>query len=332
MSIPIKTRSAFTLVELLVVVAIIGVLVALLLPAVQAAREAARRMSCSNNLKQIGLALQNFESVNKNFPSSLRPAAVDAAGLFSGWSAHAQILPYLENANLYQGINFEQPYSSQSSISAVRVKAFICPAEIRSTSRFDAAGSVVHVPPNYATNQGPWFIFNPVTREGSAGAFRHYQSLRPSEFTDGLSTTLSFSEVKANWSYLRNSSVSSATQAMPTTANELCNLGGDFKQNGSHGEWVDGKAHETAFTTAFPPNAKIVCAASGSGEVDWISQSEGRSATVPTFAAFAARSYHPAGVVTNCMDGSVHVIANNIDREVWQALSTRGGGESAGVP
>src|SRR6476660_2663470 len=129
------TRQAFTIVELLVVVAIIGVLVALLLPAVQAAREAARRMSCANNLKQIGLALQNFESVNKGFPSSLRPTPPDPAGLFNGWSAHAQILPYLENANLYQGINFDQPYSVQASISAVRVKAFICPAEIRSTPR-----------------------------------------------------------------------------------------------------------------------------------------------------------------------------------------------------
>lgn len=332
MSRNLKGRSAFTLVELLVVVAIIGVLVALLLPAVQSAREAARRMSCSNNLKQTGLALQNFESVNKNFPSSLRPTPPDAAGLFSGWSAHAQILPYLESANLYQGINFELPYSAQSSISAVRVKAFLCPAEIRATPRFDAAGAVVHVPANYATNQGPWFIFNPATREGSAGAFRHYQPLRPSEFTDGLSTTLGFSEVKANWSYLRNASVSSATQPMPTTASELCTLGGDLKVNGSHAEWVDGKAHETAFTTAFPPNAKIVCATSGDGDVDWISQSEGRSATVPTFAAFAARSYHPAGVLANCMDGSVHLISNNIDRTVWQYLSTRGGGETAGLP
>src|SRR5438034_5923369 len=145
----VRGRGGFTLVELLVVIAIIGVLVALVLPAVQAAREAARRMSCANNLKQIGLAVQNFESVNKNFPSSLRPTTPDPAGLFSGWSAHAQILPYLENANLYQGINFDLPYSAQASISAVRVKSFVCPAEIRSTPRFDATGAVVHVPPNY---------------------------------------------------------------------------------------------------------------------------------------------------------------------------------------
>src|SRR5205809_8075647 len=110
MHINLKTRAAFTLVELLVVVAIIGVLVALLLPAVQAAREAARRMSCGNNLRQIGLALQNFESLNKNFPSSLKPTPPDPAGLFSRWSAHAQILPFLGHAILYQGINLELPY------------------------------------------------------------------------------------------------------------------------------------------------------------------------------------------------------------------------------
>src|SRR5437773_10636417 len=89
-------RAGFTLVELLVVVAIIGVLVALILPAVQSAREAARRMSCGNNLRQIGLGLQNFESTFKHFPSSLRPTLVDANGLFNGWSAPAQILPHLE--------------------------------------------------------------------------------------------------------------------------------------------------------------------------------------------------------------------------------------------
>src|SRR5437870_11470551 len=86
---------AFTLVELLVVIAIIGVLVALLLPAAQAAREAARRMSCGNNLRQTGLALQSFESASKCFPSSLRPPPVDPSGLFNGWSLHGQILPFL---------------------------------------------------------------------------------------------------------------------------------------------------------------------------------------------------------------------------------------------
>src|SRR5437868_7012671 len=111
----------FTLVELLIVVAIIGVLIGLLLPPVQAAREAARRMSCGNNLRQIGLALQNFEATHKAFPSSLRPTPPDPSGLFNGWSVQAQLLVYIEHGNVYQNINVERLYSAQSSISSMRV-------------------------------------------------------------------------------------------------------------------------------------------------------------------------------------------------------------------
>lgn len=325
-------REAFTLVELLVVVAIIGVLVGLLLPAVQSAREAARRMSCGNNLRQMGLALQNFESTHKVFPSSLRPTPPDPAGLFNGWSVHAQLLAYLEQGNVYQNINFDQPYSAQSSISSVRVKSFICPAEIRSTPRFNTVGDVVHIPPNYAANQGPWFIFNPVTREGSRGAFRHYQTLRPAEFTDGLSQTLAFAECKAHTSYFRNSSVTNPAQSMPNSPADICALGGDFKQDGAHGEWVDGKGHETAFNTLFPPNTALPCQGSPTTVVDWISQSEGRSAAVPTFGAMMARSYHPNGVEVVMTDASVHFVPNNIDRLIWQGLSTRDGGETVNLP
>src|SRR5688500_17736932 len=100
-------RKAFTLVELLVVIAIIGILVALILPAVQAAREAARRMSCGNNLRQIGLGLQNFEGTHKAFPSSMRPAVANASGQLDGWSVQAQLLSYLEQGNLFGQIDFD---------------------------------------------------------------------------------------------------------------------------------------------------------------------------------------------------------------------------------
>jgi uncharacterized protein DUF1559 len=212
------------------------------------------------------------------------------------------------------------------------VKTFICPAEIRSTPRFDATGTVVHIPPNYAANQGPWFIFDPVSREGSQGAFRHYQPLRPSQITDGLSQTLGFAECKAHTSYFRNSTVTNLIQPIPNSPADICALGGDFKADGARGEWVDGKVHETGFTAVFPPNTKVICSASGTADLDWVSQSEGRSATVPTFAASIARSYHPAGVMTVMMDGSVHLVPASIDRGVWQAISTRDGGEAASFP
>jgi prepilin-type N-terminal cleavage/methylation domain-containing protein len=328
-----SSRRGFTLVELLVVVAIIGVLVALVLPAVQAAREAARRMSCGNNLRQIGLGLQNFESTFKFFPSSLRPTPVDATGLFAGWSAPAQILPYLEQGSLYQNIDFTNSYSTQSQISQMKIPTLICPSEMRAKQKFDASGNPVHFPLNYAANQGCWLVFNPVDRSGGGGAFRHYEPLRAAMISDGLSNTLGFAEVKAYSSYLRNSSVTSLSQSMPASPSSLCSLGGDFKQDGSHVEWVDGKVHETGFTTVFPPNTKVRCDIDGGQhDLEWVNQSEGRSATVPTFAAVTSRSHHPSGVNAVMMDGSVHLVPNAIDRLVWQGLSTREGGETADLP
>ncbi len=106
----IRPRPAFTLVELLVVIAIIGILVGLLLPAVQAAREAARRMQCSNNVKQLGLSFQNYESTTKSFPINyaLRDTPPYNGGNFvhSGRSWMQMILPYIEQSNLYNNIDF----------------------------------------------------------------------------------------------------------------------------------------------------------------------------------------------------------------------------------
>ncbi|HEY2414410.1 MAG TPA: DUF1559 domain-containing protein [Pirellulaceae bacterium] len=334
MGIYFKRKAGFTLVELLVVIAIIGVLVALLLPAAQAAREAARRSSCMNNLRQIGLGVQNFESTNKYFPSSLRPTPVDpATGNFDGWSALAQILPYLEQGNAFQNINFDVAYSAQPQVSQLKIKAYICPSEYRGKPKFDANGNPVHYPPNYVNNQGTWLVFDPVSREGSRGAFRHFTPVRPAMMTDGLSNTLGFSEAKVFTSYFRNASIMSLGQAIPNTIADLCNLGGAFKQDGARGEWVDGKIHETGFTTVFTPNTKVLCSANGGEfDVDLVGQSEGRSATIPTYAASTARSFHANGVNVVMMDASVQFVPNNIDRTVWQALSTRDGGETGGLP
>ena len=103
-------RRAFTLVELLVVIAIIGVLVALLLPAVQAAREAARRMSCTNNIRQLALAMHNYESANKKFPPQIMLGKNQAI-----WSPQARILPYIEQGNLFASVDFKQDYGNVSS-------------------------------------------------------------------------------------------------------------------------------------------------------------------------------------------------------------------------
>lgn len=118
-----NSRSGFTLVELLVSIAVIALLVALLLPAVQSAREAARRIACSNNIRQLGLGLSNFESARAHFPSSWKPARSMTSGKVDGWSASSQLLPYLEEGALFENVNFDISYSDldlPSGLSTLR--------------------------------------------------------------------------------------------------------------------------------------------------------------------------------------------------------------------
>lgn len=341
-SVPTRTntrlKSGFTLVELLVVIAIIGILIGMLLPAVQSVREAARRISCANNIRQMGLASLNFESAHMKFPESYRQPPTAPTG--RGWSGQALILPFIEQGNLFASINFDLEYLDPSQtldlgngaqrLQSARVPAYLCPSEVNDTVRLDDDGTPEHYPLNYAANAGTWFVYDPTGSRNGQGALLTNRGNSIASFTDGTSNTLLFGEVKAYTPYFRNAGMSSVD--MPTDPASVASLGGDFKATTGHTEWVDGRAHQTSFTSTFAPNTRVPHSDSSSDEefdVDWTNWQEGRDGASgnPTFAAVTARSFHPGGVTIGRADGSAGFTSDNISLIVWQAMSTRNGGE-----
>lgn len=321
---PHKLRG-FTLVELLVVIVVIGVLVALLLPAVQAAREAARRIKCQNNLKQIGLAMQNYEGAWLSFPPSMVLGGQSPA---DSWSAQGRILPYIELDNIHDLIDFSRGYNAAVELKRTRVAIYQCPSEINSRVR-RSNGIEIHFPLNYAVNMGVWFVHDPRTNEGGRGVFYPNSFLRHASILDGTSHTICLAEVKSYTPYYRDS------RSVPTGITSLlplCGLG-DFKATSGHTEWVDGRVHQTGFTGLFTPNTKFGCVVGYDRyEADWTSSREGKTTDQPTFSAVTARSYHSGGVINAVrMDGSVGVIPSAVDVTVWQGLCTRDGGEFGDV-
>ena len=332
-------RCGFTLIELLVVIAIIAVLIALLLPAVQQAREAARRTQCKNNLKQIGLALHNYQSTHNVFP----PSFCIGAETGGTWSIHARILPYMAQANAFAVADLTVAYSVApnftSGITKMRVPGYVCPSEAKAVLRTAIPPAASHFPSTYAFNGGTWNFFTGAATYANGvtpgdGAFAPNSSFSPSDFTDGMSNTLCFSEVKA---YTPNGGgVAIPVGTAPPTSPLLTSyITGTISTTG-HTEWVDGKIHETGFTATFTPNTKtIISAASGrmsAVEGDLISFKERSvgSLTNPTFAAVTARSFHTGMVNALLIDGSTRSVSENLDILVWRNASTRGGGEFVG--
>ncbi len=321
----VSRHRGFTLIELLVVIAIIAVLIALLLPAVQQAREAARRVQCKNNLKQIGLALHNYHDVYSVFPPSLCLTLSGAS--YGQWGPQARLLPYLDQANLQNLIDFSLPYNTQISVVRVRVGAYMCPSEVN--DRASLEDGIKQYPINYGANFGTWMVFNPVTGQPGDGAFGPNSRIGTRDFTDGTSQSLAFSEVKAFQAIIKEGG--SPTAAPPASPQTVGGWSGNFDRENGHTEWVEGRVHQNGFTTTFPPNAKVNHLDSGKTyDVDYTSVEEGDSTTNPTYAAISSRSYHTGIVQSLLVDGSVRSIQENIDINVWRALGTRAGGEVIG--
>lgn len=342
------SRLGFTLIELLVVIAVMAILIALLVPAVQKVRAAAANTQCLNNLHQLGLALHGYMDVNKAVPPNgvyTYNSTTNAVVQTSPWSALSQILPYVEQGNLYKGIIFTSPYSSQPNITSKRIPVFICPNEVNDRgSGTDPIYGNKNWTLNYAVNMGTWGVLTAktTTMQGSDGAFSSNFGCTPAMFKDGMSCTLAMSEVKGYTNRLTGSPdnvvyslapppPTSPADLMPSPPFGLPGLSPAAFNPASftHAEWVDGKVHETGFTTAFTPNTVVPYVSGGvKYDVDFISITETKLGD--TYAAVTSRSYHTGGTVNILlMDGSARTVGSTISLHTWRALGTRAGADVA---
>jgi prepilin-type N-terminal cleavage/methylation domain-containing protein/prepilin-type processing-associated H-X9-DG protein len=322
-------RHGFTLVELLVVIAIIAILVALLLCAIQRAREAANRAKCANNLKQIGLAVQNHEHTFGYLPPNGAAALVGAPDPGITFSGHARLLPFIEQDGLYKLVNLDAPALSQPAVMRQRISVYVCPSDPNDRP---GPGLEPTYPTMYGSSLGDWYAWDKTTGAYGNGTFPFVplprkDGVRLVEITDGVSYTVGFAEVKAFGPSLIK--LGSAPSAPPATPADLVALGGTvFMAAGAHASWADAGGITTGLTFVFPPNTFVAYTNPADGlvyDIDWANVVTGHE-----YGAWTARSYHPGGVNAVFMDGSVHFIANDISQGLWRALGTRNGGEPVG--
>lgn len=339
----VRPSRGFTLIELLVVIAIIALLVGLLLPAVQAAREAARRIQCTNNLKQIGLAVHGYHDAVGTLPLGCAVAwAPSGNALFNGWGITARVLPYLEGQAQFNACNFNLANEVPQNDTAMRLSigAYLCPSDGRNREIFLDDGQPRNNS-NYAFNRGDWYVWGgKVSTAPPNSPFQANRCVPLAGVTDGLSNTLFAAEVKTHTPYLLNCSgltyAPLGSQPIPgpndnpSTIAQYTSCGGslaELRPDSGHSEWEDGNTSQAGFTTAWPPNKATPGAFGGTSvsDTDLISIREEDGG--PTFAAITARSYHPGGVNALFGDGSVRFVKSTVNGQTWRALATVAGGE-----
>lgn len=330
-------KNAFTLIELLVVIAIIAVLISLLLPAVQSAREAARRVSCVNNLKQLGLALHNYESLVGALPPSIVLEGVgNSVSNWIGWSIHARLLPLAEQGNAFNLANFS--FSAESvqnlTVASIKIAMLICPSE-PDPNPASANVGISNIT-NYGWVMGDWYVWGGFSAVRNSAPFGPNRSRRFSEFTDGLSNTMIGSEVLAKQPIYRDCgglSMVKSPYKLPDPGELPENVlpevqggvGCEFKSG--HSEWTDGQAHHTGITTAWTPNREVWGKSPSGQRLDFDITGQREKKGGPTFASITARSMHPGGVNTLFGDGSVRFMKKTVNGHVWRAIGTVSGGE-----
>lgn len=330
----IKRHSGFTLVELLVVIAIIGVLIALLLPAVQMAREAARRMSCTNNQKQLGLALHNYHDTYLTFPRYNQMAGVSGASSSYAAGPHVKILPFIEQSAVYEQIktatqNFYQNVSnSESLVQNNRISGFVCPSD--SVFPDSNRQGNCNYPFSVGSNLG-WDI----AESRQNGVFCWRKEINFAGITDGTTNTILVGEhltgdaddslyrVQSDvvrglsWSANDSTAQGAISQATLDTAGVACENNKSNHSSYAALRWTRGTLEYVMFNTMATPNWKYPsCMTSTS------TGNHGSSQGI-----YVARSRHPGGVNFTLADGSVRFITETIDLASYHALGSRNGGE-----
>jgi prepilin-type N-terminal cleavage/methylation domain-containing protein/prepilin-type processing-associated H-X9-DG protein len=325
----------FTLIELLVVIAIIAVLIALLLPAVQSAREAARRIQCVNNLKQIGLAAHNYHSVNDKFP----PAVFSfASGNTNLWGQTARLLPFIEQVALANSINFSLGVKDPGVTTVVQtsISALLCPSDFdrmtdaTNTNDFDGYARI-----NYQANGGndTGTLNATKTTETNNGVFIAFKTVGLAQITDGSSNTALFSErllgdgdptrcsVPGDWFGISSPTTAKADVYAACVALNPIGLTGDTNQNSYGGRtWITGYYTATRYNHLIPPNG-VSCVYNN------ISAATIETATNQCPTASTASSRHSGGVNLLLADGSIRFIKNSVNIATWSALGSKNGGE-----